>query len=97
MRHPILGYCAFFDLQVTTIAGSGKLSYVDAAGTTAGFNLPIGLVFLESKLFVCDTGNHRIRVFSPDGDTLIKTWGSPGTAAGQFQQPRALAISGAHL
>jgi DNA-binding beta-propeller fold protein YncE len=49
------------------------------------------------EIIVADSGNHRICVFSPDGDTLIRTWGSYGTAAGQFEYPRALAVSGLYL
>ena len=50
-----------------------------------------------SEIIVADYGNHRICVFSPDGDTLIKAWGLPGDAAGQFELPTALAISGSYL
>jgi DNA-binding beta-propeller fold protein YncE len=49
------------------------------------------------EIMVADSGNHRICVFSPDSDTLIKTWGSEGTADGQFQVPHALAVSGSYL
>jgi DNA-binding beta-propeller fold protein YncE len=49
------------------------------------------------EIIVADSGNHRICVLSPDGDTLIKTWGSEGTAAGQFEFPHALAVSGSYL
>ncbi len=49
------------------------------------------------EIIVADCDNHCICVFSPDGDTLIKTWGSQGTAAGQFYFPAALAISGSYL
>jgi DNA-binding beta-propeller fold protein YncE len=49
------------------------------------------------EIIVADSGNNRICVFSPDGDTLIKTWGSYGTAAGQFEYPIALAVSGSYL
>ena len=48
-------------------------------------------------IIVAGSGNDRICVFSPDGDTLIKTWGSRGTAAGQFIFPGALAVSGSYL
>jgi hypothetical protein len=49
------------------------------------------------EIIAADCNNHRSCVFSPDGDTLIKTWGSQGTAAGQFQYPKALAVSGLYL
>ena len=49
------------------------------------------------EIIVADSGNNRILVFSPDGVTIIKTWGSLGTAAGQFKYPKALAVSGSYL
>ena len=49
------------------------------------------------EIIVADSGNHRICVFSPDGDTLVKTTGSYGTAAGQFECPLVLAVSGWYL
>jgi tripartite motif-containing protein 71 len=49
------------------------------------------------EIVVAESRNHRICVFSPDGDTLIKTWGSEGNAASQFEYPQALAVSGSHL
>jgi DNA-binding beta-propeller fold protein YncE len=49
------------------------------------------------EIIVADSTNHRICVFSPDGDTLIKTWGSYRTAVRQFDFPKALAVSGSYL
>jgi len=50
------------DLQVRTIAGSGKAGADDGAGTTASFDEPAGLAILGDQLYVVDTNNHRIRV-----------------------------------
>ncbi len=49
------------------------------------------------EIIVADSNTDRICVFSPDGDTLIKTWRSQGTAAGQFEYPQTLAVSGPYL
>ena len=51
----------------------------------------------DCEIIVADSGNDCICVLSPDGDTLIKTWGSYGSAVGQFQFPNALAVSGSYL
>jgi DNA-binding beta-propeller fold protein YncE len=51
----------------------------------------------DGEIIVADIGNSRICVFSPDGDSIIKAWGSEGTAAGQFELPKALAVSGSYL
>lgn len=49
------------------------------------------------EIVVCDQKHDRLCVFSPDGVACIKTWGSEGAAAGQFQNPRALCVAGSHL
>ena len=49
------------------------------------------------EIIVADKDKHRICVFSPDGATLIKIWGSRGTTAGEFQYPNVLAVSGSYL
>ena len=49
------------------------------------------------EIIVADFGNHRVCVLSPNSDTLIKTWGSEGTVAGQFRFPTSLAVSGSYL
>ena len=49
------------------------------------------------EIIVADWGSHRICLFSPDGGTLIKTWGSRGTAAGEIYYPSALVVSGSYL
>ena len=49
------------------------------------------------EIIVADWANSRICVLSPDGDTLIKTWGSRGTSAGQFSYPSAVAVAGSYL
>ncbi|MFA6902825.1 MAG: hypothetical protein WC236_07080 [Gallionellaceae bacterium] len=45
---------------VSTVAGSGQGS-TDAIGQVASFKLPKGIITDGSKLFIADTGNHKIR------------------------------------
>jgi len=47
--------------NVTTFAGDGKEGYKDGAAEDARFNQPTGLDWENGALYVCDTGNHRIR------------------------------------
>jgi DNA-binding beta-propeller fold protein YncE len=42
-------------------------------------------------IYVADTGNMRIQVFSPNGEFLSK-WGSMGAGADQFLMPQDIAI-----
>jgi DNA-binding beta-propeller fold protein YncE len=48
---------------------------------------------LNGELLVTDVVNHRVCVFSADGDTLLRTFGTRGSADGQFQYPTALALA----
>jgi hypothetical protein len=51
----------------------------------------------NGELLVADWGNHAVRVFDSEGDTLLRTWGSCGSALGQFEYPIALAIADSKL
>ena len=43
------------------------------------------------NVYVADTGNHRVQKFTSTG-TYLTQWGSNGTANGQFDYPRGVAI-----
>ena len=47
--------------NVTTFAGTAKAGYKDGAADAAQFNQPTGLDWDNGALYVCDTGNQRIR------------------------------------
>jgi alpha-tubulin suppressor-like RCC1 family protein/sugar lactone lactonase YvrE len=49
--------------DVITFAGNGTAGHKDAVGTSAMFNKPTGIIYVDSlsSLFVTDTGNYRIR------------------------------------
>ncbi|NOX69732.1 MAG: 6-bladed beta-propeller [Gammaproteobacteria bacterium] len=51
-------------------------------------NLAIGP---DGSVYVTDTGNFRIQVFSPDGE-FIRSIGKIGTAAGRFARPKGIAV-----
>jgi tripartite motif-containing protein 71 len=43
------------------------------------------------NVYVADTGNNRIQVFSSNG-TFIREWGQFGTDNGFFNQPRGITV-----
>ena len=91
---------------VSTIAGDGTPNYRDGAGSTAQFNIPIGLAVSGTTLYVTDMNNHRIRAValaSPEktvstiaGNGKAESTNGIGTAA-RFNLPIGIAVSGSTL
>jgi PKD repeat protein len=68
-------------------SGEGQLNHPFSvakmpAGVSGGY---------ASKVYVTDTGNNRIQIFSTTG-TFYNGWGSAGSQNGQFNSPRGIAI-----
>ncbi len=65
-------------------------------GTGPGeFTYPQGIELAPNgSVYVVDTGNHRIQVFSALGEFLFQ-WGSQGSGPGQFNFPAAIAFNSA--
>jgi DNA-binding beta-propeller fold protein YncE len=52
--------------QVTTLAGTGDVGYLDGPAAKAWFDLPSGVaVDASGKVYVADQYNNRIRVINP--------------------------------
>lgn len=76
---------SWFSLQETWGgSGSGNGQFNGPSGIAIGSN---GLVF------VLESGNNRIQVFTQDG-AFVRKWGSSGSATGQFSHPYGLASDG---
>jgi DNA-binding beta-propeller fold protein YncE len=67
----------------TTGAGAGQLATPTGMDTDAYDNV-----------YVADYDNNRVQKFSPDGE-LLGSWGSGGTADGQFNGPKDVAVDSA--
>ncbi|MFQ6029718.1 MAG: 6-bladed beta-propeller, partial [Dehalococcoidia bacterium] len=52
----------------------------------------------DSLTYVCNTGNHEIRVFDSTYDDPVDYWGgTQGSGDGQFSHPNAIAVNSAGL
>ncbi|MDQ1558869.1 MAG: hypothetical protein QOD32_1929 [Pyrinomonadaceae bacterium] len=84
------------DAQVTTIAGGSAPGYADGAATGGAlFDTPCALVSnADGELFIADTGNHRLRKLSKDGQvsTLNPTPADGSQFDGAFE-PIGLALT----
>ncbi|HFC12269.1 MAG TPA: hypothetical protein ENJ56_05440, partial [Anaerolineae bacterium] len=84
-------------IQKFTLSGE----FVDAFGTFAipadgsegalEFYGPRSVALFDGKLFITDTGNHRLQVLDTDGNYVGQV-GSPGFALGEFNEPVSLAL-----
>lgn len=83
---------------ITTLAGSGMEGDADGLAVEASFNSPQGLALHGDSLIVADTGNHRIRLVSLEGEvsTLTgTTWGHDDgpLASAKFNAPNGVTVS----
>ncbi|MCH1508830.1 MAG: choice-of-anchor D domain-containing protein, partial [Akkermansiaceae bacterium] len=85
--------------EVSVFAGNGTAGYLDGAPGAARFNAPVGIVMNSAgTFFVTDSGNHRIRAISPEGQ--VSTYAGFGEAdftdgvgtAARFDSPSGIAI-----
>jgi DNA-binding beta-propeller fold protein YncE len=77
-------------LSVFRVSDGGFVKHI-GAGVVADGNKDVQFA-LNGELIVADFDNQRVCVFSADGDTLLRTWGTLGSADGQFHDPTALAL-----
>jgi len=58
---------------------------------SAGLNRPQGITADASGIYVANTGNHNVLVYTLYGN-LLNTLGTQGSGAGQFQSPEDVAV-----
>ena len=73
------------------VAGSS-----DGVGSVASFNGPYGIsVDGSGNVYVTDTNNNRIDEFNPSTGSYLGSWGSKGSAHGQFLTPQGIVVDAA--
>jgi uncharacterized protein (TIGR03663 family) len=77
-----------FEVAADLIIGGGAATGGAPGQLLAPRNLAVGP---EDRLYVADSGNHRIQLFDSDGN-FLHTWGSFGTEPGQFHEPWGIAV-----
>ncbi|MDI3279976.1 MAG: NHL repeat-containing protein [Bacillota bacterium] len=80
--------------KVVIYDGQGKFvkEFGKKGRKEGSFNDPLGLaVDAEGRIYVSDTGNARVEVFSPEGELLL-SFGEKGSGPGQFLRPGPMAI-----
>jgi hypothetical protein len=56
------------------------------------FNQPYGIAVGNSKVYIVEDINSRIKIYTPQG-TFLNMWGSPGKGSDQFQGPLGVAVA----
>ncbi|MEM9648904.1 MAG: IPT/TIG domain-containing protein [Bacteroidota bacterium] len=76
------------DTVVNTVAGSSQ-GHADGFGSTAKFYNPTGIaVDANGNVFIADSGNHRIRKITPDGEVTTYAGGEKGSIDGPALEAR---------
>ena len=80
-------------IQKLTMDGKLIASVGQQGSKPLEFNIPIGITISPTSghIYVADFGNHRIQVLNPDL-TFSYSFGSKGSAEGQFSNPDFIAI-----
>ncbi len=86
----VVAECDNKRLSMFRVCDGGFVKHIGAGVVADGFK---DVQFAPNgELLVADHNNHRVCVFSADGDTLLRTWGTRGCADGQFEKPAALEL-----
>ena len=83
--------CELNCIQKFTMSGQFVSQFGSKGTAESQFNNPLGLVLSLSELFVCDSDNHRIQVFS--NEQFSYTFGQYGKEPGYFNHPRDLTLN----
>jgi sugar lactone lactonase YvrE len=85
------------DGQVRTVAGAGGPGHADGDALTALFDTPCAVAVNDAgEIYVADTGNHRLRKVSKEGQVTtlpLVMQGEPDAPPGEISRPAGLALT----
>ncbi|MDZ7798613.1 MAG: hypothetical protein U5L76_03260 [Patescibacteria group bacterium] len=64
--------------KVTTVAGDGRNGYLDGLASRAVFSYPVYVKYYANKVFVSESGSHRVRLVELNSD-IVKLVAGSGT------------------
>ena len=80
------------DIKVFSDAGA-LLRVIGGRGPGDGeFNFPTHLAFVNDELYVTDTLNNRVQVFSAEGDVVRRKFGERGLYIGNLVRPKGVGV-----
>jgi tripartite motif-containing protein 71 len=90
-------------VQIWNITNPASASYFATVGTGVSgsgndqFNYPTGVAVDANKIYVADSGNHRVQIFDRTTQAYQNTigTGTVGNANGQFNNPTDVAVDSA--
>ncbi len=84
--------------QVTTVAGTGKLGYLDGPAASAKFSGPFGLALGPAgEVYVADSGNRRVRLIKQGQVTTVAGDGVTGCKDGPALTARFGTVRKMHM
>ena len=82
------------EIKVFTDAGL-LVRVIGSRGQGDGeFNYPTHLAFVNDELYVTDTLNNRIQVFSAEGEVQQRKFGARGLVVGNLVRPKGIGVDG---
>jgi DNA-binding beta-propeller fold protein YncE/tetratricopeptide (TPR) repeat protein len=86
----------FFLIGATHVFAYQQIEFVRETGRNGAqsapkFDEPRALAAFGDRLYIADTGNHRIVVTDRTGKALL-SWGTKGSKPGQFKSPSGIAV-----
>jgi hypothetical protein len=80
--------------KVFTVTGEYELSmkWGSKGNGQDQFNQPYGIAVANSKVYIVEDINSRIKTYTPQG-TFLNMWGSPGKGSDQFQGPLGVTVA----